>query len=93
MGAEEALRLGFVVRTFPADRAREETQALAAQIASRAPLALSWVKSVVNHATEGPLEGALRLEGESAAHTFGTSDRTEGMAAFQERRAAKFEGR
>jgi enoyl-CoA hydratase / 3-hydroxyacyl-CoA dehydrogenase len=93
MGAEEAARLGFVVRTFPPDRAREEAQALAALIASRAPLALAWVKSVINRATDGPLEGSLRLEGESAGHTFGTSDRTEGMAAFQERRPPKFEGK
>ena len=93
LSAREAERFGFVVRTFPEDRAREETQALAAQIATRAPLALSWVKTVVNHATESPIEGALRLEGESASHTFGTWDRTEGMAAFLARRPPKFEGR
>lgn len=93
IAAEEAQRLGFIVRTFPPDRAREETQALASLIASRAPLALSWVKAVVNHANDGPLEGALRLEGESAGHTFGTSDRSEGMAAFLARRPPKFEGK
>jgi enoyl-CoA hydratase/3-hydroxyacyl-CoA dehydrogenase len=93
MDAVEAARLGFVVRTYPPDQARAETQALAALIATRAPLALSWVKSVINRATDGPLDGALRLEAESAGHTFGTSDRTEGMAAFLERRPPKFEGK
>jgi enoyl-CoA hydratase len=93
MDAVEACRLGFVARTYPPDEAREQAQALADLIATRAPLALAWVKSVINWATDGPLEGALRLEGESAGHTFGTYDRTEGMAAFLERRPPKFEGR
>jgi enoyl-CoA hydratase/3-hydroxyacyl-CoA dehydrogenase len=91
--APEAARLGFVVRVVPAATAREETQALAEMIASRAPLAVSWVKSVINRGMDSPLDAALRLEGESAGHTFATSDRTEGMQAFLERRAPKFQGK
>ncbi|MCI4355623.1 MAG: enoyl-CoA hydratase-related protein [Thermoplasmata archaeon] len=93
VSAEEAARLGFVVRVYPADRAREEVAALAATIAERAPLAISWAKAVVNRGEDSTLDAALRLEGESAGHTFGTSDRTEGMNAFLERRKPKFEGR
>ena len=91
--ATEAVRLGFVNRTFPSETARDETQKLAELIGSRAPLALSWVKSVIDRATDGTLDAALRLEGESAGHTFGTADRTEGMTAFLERRPAKFQGK
>ena len=36
---------------------------------------------------------ALHLEAESAGHTFATSDRTEGMTAFHERRKPRFEGK
>jgi enoyl-CoA hydratase/3-hydroxyacyl-CoA dehydrogenase len=93
VSAEEAARLGFVVRVYPADRIREEVGAMAQTIAERAPLAVSWAKAVVNRGADSTLDASLRLEGESAGHTFGTSDRTEGMNAFLERRKPKFEGR
>jgi enoyl-CoA hydratase / 3-hydroxyacyl-CoA dehydrogenase len=91
--AAEALRLGFVARVVPRDRAREEVQALAEQIASRAPLGVRWVKQVIDRGLDASLEGALYLEGESAGHTFATSDRSEGMRAFLERRKPVFEGK
>jgi enoyl-CoA hydratase / 3-hydroxyacyl-CoA dehydrogenase len=91
--AEEAYRLGFVVRIVPADRAREEVQALADIIASRAPLGVQWIKEVIDRGIDAPLATALQLEGESAGHTFGTNDRTEGMRAFLEKRPPHFEGR
>ncbi len=93
VSAEEAYRLGFVVRVLPAGTAREETQALAGLIASRAPLGVRWVKQVIDRGFDAPLATGLHLEGESAGHTFGTSDRTEGMRAFLERRKPKFEGK
>ncbi|MCI4336467.1 MAG: enoyl-CoA hydratase-related protein [Thermoplasmata archaeon] len=93
VSAEEAARLGFVVRVYPADQIREEVAALADMIAERAPLAVAWAKAVVNRGSDATLDTALRLEGESAGHTFGTADRTEGMTAFLERRKPKFEGR
>ncbi|MEM0129588.1 MAG: 3-hydroxyacyl-CoA dehydrogenase NAD-binding domain-containing protein [Thermoplasmata archaeon] len=91
--AEEAMRLGFVLRVIPAEQARAEVQALAETIASRAPLGVSWVKRVIDEGMDAPLDTALYLEGESAGHTFGTADRTEGMRAFLERRPPKFQGR
>ncbi|HKV90794.1 MAG TPA: enoyl-CoA hydratase-related protein [Thermoplasmata archaeon] len=93
VSAEEAARLGFVVRLYPADRIRDDVSALAATIAERAPLAVSWAKAVVNRGGDATLDTSLRLEGESAGHTFGTADRLEGMHAFLERRKPKFEGR
>jgi len=91
--AAEAYRLGFVAQVVPAGTAREETQALAELIASRAPLAVRWVKQVIDRGMDASLASALHLEGESAGHTFGTSDRTEGMRAFLERRKPRFEGK
>ncbi len=93
VASEEAFRIGFVARTVPPESGRDEVQALASTIASRAPLALAWAKSVINRGADASLDAALRLEGESAGHTFATADRTEGMRAFLERRTAKFEGR
>jgi enoyl-CoA hydratase / 3-hydroxyacyl-CoA dehydrogenase len=91
--AEEAFSLGLVTRVVPADEARQEVVRIAQQIADRAPLGVQWVKSVVNRAVDSPLDSALRLEGESAGHTFATRDRTEGMKAFLERRKPVFEGK
>lgn len=93
ISAEEAFGLGFVTRVVPADSAREEVARIARQIADRAPLAEQWVKGVINRAVDSSIEAALRLEGESAGHTFATRDRTEGMTAFLERRKPGFEGK
>jgi enoyl-CoA hydratase / 3-hydroxyacyl-CoA dehydrogenase len=93
VSAEEAFRLGFVARVLPAGRAREDAQQLAELIASRAPLGVRWVKQVIDRGQDAAMATALHLEGESAGHTFGTSDRTEGMRAFLERRKPKFEGK
>lgn len=90
--APEAHALGFVTTVVPPGSAKAEAQALAEMIASRAPLAVGWAKSVINRGIDGSLEGSLRLEGESAGHTFATEDRTEGMRAFLERRPPKFQG-
>ncbi len=90
--ADEAHRLGFVARVVPAEDGGAEVQALAERIAALAPLALTWGKSVIDHGLDAPMIGALRLEGESAGHTFVTRDRTEGMRAFLERRPPRFEG-
>jgi enoyl-CoA hydratase/3-hydroxyacyl-CoA dehydrogenase len=91
--ATEAARLGFVARVLDPEKAREEAEALANLIAERAPLAVAGVKSVIRRGQDSPLETALRLEGESAGHTFATEDRTEGMRAFLERRKPRFEGK
>ena len=93
VSAEEAFRMGFVAKLVPAASARDEVQALAELIASRAPLAVRWVKQVIDRGLDGSLASALHLEGESAGHTFGTQDRTEGMRAFLERRKPEFEGK
>lgn len=93
VSAAEAAAIGFVVKVVPAATARDDVQALAETIASRAPLGVRWVKQVIDRGMDAPLESALHLEGESAGHTFGTSDRTEGMRAFLERRKPRFEGK
>ncbi|MGA7923103.1 MAG: enoyl-CoA hydratase-related protein [Thermoplasmata archaeon] len=89
----EAARLGFVARVLPSETARVDAQQIAHTIAERAPLGVQWAKSVIRRGMDASLDTALRLEGESAGHTFGTSDRTEGMSAFLEKRKPKFEGR
>ncbi len=91
--AKEAHRLGFVARIVPASTARDEVAKLAQTIASRAPLGVRWIKQVIDRGMDASLASALHMEGESAGRTFSTSDRTEGMAAFLEKRRPRFEGK
>ncbi|HTW76946.1 MAG TPA: enoyl-CoA hydratase-related protein, partial [Thermoplasmata archaeon] len=93
VSAEEAFRLGFVARLVPADTARAEAGAIADTIAGNAPLAVRWVKQVIDRGADASTASALHLEAESAGHTFATSDRVEGMTAFHERRKPRFEGK
>jgi enoyl-CoA hydratase / 3-hydroxyacyl-CoA dehydrogenase len=93
VSAEEAYRLGFVAKVVPAGSARQDVAAIAATIAGNAPLAVRWVKQVVDRGADASRASAYHLEAESAGHTFATADRTEGMRAFLERRPPKFEGR
>ncbi len=93
VSAEEAYALGLVARVVPAADARDEAREIARTIAERAPLGVQWVKSVINRGADASLDTALRLEGESAGHTFATRDRDEGMRAFLERRKPRFEGK
>ncbi len=93
VSAEEAYRLGFVAKVVPADAARSEVAALAETIAGNAPLAVRWVKQVIDRGADASTPTALHLEAESAGHTFATADRLEGMTAFHERRKPRFEGK
>jgi enoyl-CoA hydratase len=93
VSAREAYDLGFVAKLVPGATAREEVEKLVGTIAARAPLPIRWVKSVIDRGQDSSLDAALRLEGESAGHTFATEDKTEGMRAFLERRAPRFRGR
>ncbi len=93
VSAEEAFRLGVVARVLPADSARDDVAAIAGAIAANAPLAVRWVKQVIDRGLDASTASALHLEAASAGHTFGTDDRSEGMKAFLERRKPDFRGK
>ncbi|MEZ4435128.1 MAG: enoyl-CoA hydratase/isomerase family protein [bacterium] len=59
----------------------------------RAALAVGHIKRAVQSGGELPLEYGLALERELQAKLFASDDAREGLAAFVEKRAAKFEGR
>ena len=52
IGAEEALRIGLVNRVVPRDRLEEETLALATEMASLDPVALTLTKKAINRSLE-----------------------------------------
>ncbi len=93
ISAEEGFRLGFVTKVVPAATAREEAGRIAETIAGNAPLAVRWVKQVVDRGQDASTASALHIEAESAGRTFSTADRIEGMRAFLEKRKPQFEGK
>ena len=61
--------------------------------AQRAPLAVWYAKEAVNNGLQMDLQSALHYERQLTTQLFMTNDRKEGMAAFLEKRPAKFTGK
>src|SRR6266446_6910132 len=86
MDATEAERSGLVSRIVPADKLMDEALAAAEKIASMSRPAAEMAKSAVNRAFETPLGEGLNVERDLFHATFALEDRSEGMAAFIEKR-------
>lgn len=89
--AHEALRLGFFSEVV-ADVAALEARAseLAARIAGFAPLTIAGAKELVRRLR---VDGRAAPDSDLLARAYGSRDFHEGVAAFVEKRAARFEGR
>jgi enoyl-CoA hydratase len=88
--AAEGLELGFVNRVVPAADLERETQALADEVAGRAPLAVRLVKRGFNHPLGGPDWAFVR---EGMGRLFVSHDLDAGLDAFRRRVEPTFEGR
>ena len=88
--AEEAQRIGLVARVVPADRLLDEAMAAAETIAGMSLPVVYAAKEAVLGAFEMPLAEGVRAERRMFASLFALNDQKEGMAAFAEKRAARF---
>jgi enoyl-CoA hydratase len=93
MDAAEAERSGLVSRVVPADKLIDEAMEAARKIASQSPLAVMMSKELVEAAYETTLSTGVALERRLFHSLFAFEDQKEGMAAFVEKRPAKFTGR
>jgi enoyl-CoA hydratase len=93
MDAQEAERAGLVSRVVPQDKLMDEALGAALQICAYGQLAVIAAKEAVNQAFESPLNTGLQLERRLFHALFATADQKEGMAAFMEKRPAKFQHR
>lgn len=92
IGAAEALELGLISEHAQTNDAIPAATALAERIAALPPIALKMIKEAALTGADSPLEAGLALERRSAQLLLDTDDLQEGVAAFLEKRAAKFRG-
>jgi enoyl-CoA hydratase len=91
--ADEALRIGLVNAVVAHAELMPRVHDVAKKIASKGPLAIAAAKRVIARGADVPLSTANELEATAFSALFGSHDQREGMRAFVEKRAAKFEGR
>lgn len=93
IGAEEALRIGLCDAVVEPAELMARARQTAEKIAQKAPLAIAEAKRVIQEGQSMTLEHALGLEARAFGLLFSTADQKEGMAAFLEKRPARFEGK
>lgn len=90
LSAEEADKYGLVSRVVPDATLREQTLALATQIAGYSLPALQAIKEAVNRAWEVPLSEGITFERRQLYARFASDDAHEGMRAFLAKRKPDF---
>lgn len=86
ISAREAWRCGLINRVVPVESYFQESIALAAEIASKAPIAVKLIKESVLKSFSTTLEGGLEFERKNFYLLFSSEDQKEGMNAFIEKR-------
>jgi 2-(1,2-epoxy-1,2-dihydrophenyl)acetyl-CoA isomerase len=90
--AADAERLGLVLRVVPGEELAAAAQALAAQLAAGAPVALALTKRALAASWDATLAEQLETEADLQGRAGATADHAEGVAAFVERRPPRFGG-
>jgi enoyl-CoA hydratase len=90
--AAEAHRIGLVNAVHPLDQLMAAAREMAARIARNSPAAVRASKSLMALVFTGDLAAGLTAEVANFGAAFAAPDRSEGMRAFVEKRAADFAG-
>jgi 2-(1,2-epoxy-1,2-dihydrophenyl)acetyl-CoA isomerase len=91
--AAEAHAWGLVSEVVEADRLQARAAELAGELAALPTRGIALTKRLFDHAEHTTLEEQLELEAQLQAAATRTHDFAEGVAAFLEKRAPRFEGR
>ena len=91
--ATQALEWGLLNGIYPQADLLPAAIATASRIAANAPIATRQAKQAIHKGLQMGLSDGLAFEIEAYNRTIPTQDRREGVAAFNEKRAPKFEGR
>lgn len=90
--AARALAMGLVVEATEAGAAAARAVEIARRIATRSPAAVRAAKAALRAGQEAGLTEGLAAERRAFGTAFAHADRAEGIAAFLERRKARFAG-
>ena len=88
--AEEAFRLGLAQAVVPDHELLDTALNWARKLAGQPPLAIEQIKTVSH---KGDLDDGIAAEKGGFAKAFGSEDAKEGIAAFIQKRKAKFKGK
>ncbi|HVR63248.1 MAG TPA: enoyl-CoA hydratase-related protein [Polyangia bacterium] len=91
--AAQARMLGIVSSVHPAADLMGAAEAVAAEIAAAAPLAVAQAKRAIDGGLGLPLGDALAVERASYEVVLKSEDREEGLRAFAEKRQPSFKGK
>jgi enoyl-CoA hydratase len=90
--AQEALRIGLADEVVPAAELMTRAEALAAEIAANAPMAVAETLRAVDEGLGLPLDLALLREATRFGALCATADKAEGTSAFLEKRSPTWIG-
>ncbi len=93
IGAQEAERVGLVNRVVPSADLERETMSLASRLATAPTRTIGLIKRTLNKAQSSSLDDLLEYEATIQEIASNTEDHREGIAAFLEKRKARFLGR
>lgn len=93
LDAQRALELGLVTEVVPEDGFEARWRDFAAELAQGPTRAYALIKRLSEHAAESSLDAQLEFEIGAQSEAGATQDHLEGVNAFFEKRAPRFEGR
>ena len=93
MDAREAYETGLVNKVVSHTELMTEVEALVKTLAAKAPIAMRYAKEAVHKGLDLTLEQGLRLEADLYFLLHTTSDRTEGVTSFLQKRAPQYKGK
>ncbi len=91
--AAEAAAWGLVQRLVPRDQLETETAQLALDVCRSSPVAVRAAKAATDGALGVPIEDGIEIEHRAWETVISSADRSEGIAAFNEKRDPQWQNR
>jgi enoyl-CoA hydratase/carnithine racemase len=91
--ATHAHTIGLVTECVPGEHLQAQVHHLCNELAQAAPVSLGQAKAAIDRGFDVGIDEGLRIERQCYDVTLTTEDRNEGLRAFAEKRAPRFQGK